>query len=400
MSLSPIDTRHAAVQSCSYSLPVTGSFPERVEQDTGFKHTCYIVPPYISDTLSAQPSQEAEEPVSHDVMGSFHKKALEWQAIMDAHFRDVRANMFHLLTSRHEIPLITVFDSHNTKKLPGDLVLSNEAAQQKTAKLKADKDAQLAFQGAKKTYAFYLEVFKRNSFDAHGGPLYSTVNYGKDYDNAFFNGRQMIYGDGDNKYFDGFVKYYDVQAHELTHGVTGNRLDYKDESGALNEHISDVFGALANQYSQKLSASAADAAGAWVIGNGLLRDPKTGKSYPIRSMSAPGTAYDFKPIGKDPQPALYPDLYKGKEDDGGVHINSGVPNRAFYLFSIAMGGNAWETPGQIWYRTLTTDGILRPNAKMKDFALATLKVAKILHPNDSDIQGKLTDAWKKVQVIA
>ena len=137
-----------------------------------------------------------------------------------------------------------------------------------------------------------------------------------------WNGSQMLYGDGDNSIFIDFTKGNDVIGHELTHGVTQYEanLTYSQQLGALNESVSDVFGSLLEQYHLQQTAGDAD----WLIGQGLLT--ANVKGIALRSMKAPGTAYDDPVLGKDPQPAHMKDYVNTVSDNGGVHINSGIPN--------------------------------------------------------------------------
>jgi Zn-dependent metalloprotease len=213
-------------------------------------------------------------------------------------------------------------------------------------------------------------------------------------DNAFWNGDQMVYGDGDGELFQRFTKSIDVIGHELTHGVTQYQagLQYDGESGALNESFSDVFGSLVKQKINNQTAEEAD----WLIGQGLLAS--TVKGIALRSMKAPGTAYDDPLLGKDPQPAHVKDKYTGTDDNGGVHINSGIPNYAFYLAAVAIGGYAWEKAGKIWYITLRDR--LNAQADFKTAANVTIQVAGELYGNGSDEQKAVQDAWQKVGVIS
>ena len=212
----------------------------------------------------------------------------------------------------------TIFDARHKKKLPGKLVRGEGAAPT------GDPAADEAYDGAGATYDFYWNVYKRNSVDNNGMRLDSTVHYGEDYDNAFWNGKQMVYGDGDGEIFNRFTKSIDVIGHELTHGVTQYtaNLEYSEQSGALNESFSDVFGSLVKQNSLKQSATQAD----WLIGAGLFTANVRGQA--LRSMKAPGTAYDDPQIGKDPQPDHMSKYVNTSSDNGGVHINSGIPNHA------------------------------------------------------------------------
>jgi Zn-dependent metalloprotease len=139
-----------------------------------------------------------------------------------------------------------------------------------------------------------------------------------------------------------------VVAHELTHGVIQNEsnLDYQDESGALNEHFADVMCVLVDQWRKRQTVDQAD----WYIGGGIL-GPQV-KVKGVRTMTAAQAFQNDPYLGTDPQPKHMNDKYKGPDDFGGVHINSGIPNHAFYLVATALGGYAWEKAGVIWYNTL------------------------------------------------
>ncbi|MGV0023364.1 M4 family metallopeptidase [Phormidesmis priestleyi] len=281
----------------------------------------------------------------------------------------------------------TIFNAKNLTDLPGTLVRSE--GDPATGDLAVDE----AYDGSGATYDFYAEVFQRNSIDGMGMRLDSTVHYGQKYDNAFWNGSQMVYGDGDGELFDRFTKSIDVIGHELTHGVTQNEanLVYRGQSGALNESFSDVFGILIKQRVLNQTAEQSD----WIIGEGLFTAKVNGVG--IRSMKAPGTAYDDRVIGKDPQPAELKNLYTGTADNGGVHINSGIPNRAFYLTATAIGGYAWEKAGKIWYVALTER--LRTRASFKTAATTTIAIASELYGQSSNEQKAVQNAWKTVGVI-
>lgn len=283
----------------------------------------------------------------------------------------------------------TVYDAkHNSdaSALPGTPVRAEGAP--------ATQDAAVneAYDAAGATYDFYQQVYGRNSVDDRGLPLNSTVHFGEKYDNAFWNGTQMVYGDGDGEIFDRFTKSIDVIGHELTHGVTQHTagLLYQGQQGALNESMSDVFGSLVKQWTLKQTADQAD----WLIGQGLFTSKVKGVA--LRSMKAPGTAYDDPVLGKDPQPAHMKDFYKGNKDNGGVHINSGIPNRAFYLAATAIGGYAWEKAGKIWYITLKDRLHLWSNFSLA--AYHTIAVAKDLYGDNSKEHNAVRDAWKQVGV--
>ncbi len=204
----------------------------------------------------------------------------------------------------------------------------------------------------------------------------------------------MVFGDGDGTYFNRFTASVDVIGHELTHGVTGHQanLVYHDQPGALNESISDVFGSLVKQYAHSPQQTAAQAD--WLIGAGLFTKAVNGVA--LRSMKAPGTAYDDKVLGKDPQPAHMSNYVTTTSDNGGVHINSGIPNHAFYLLAVALGGHAWEKAGSIWYKTLC-DPRLSSNAQFQDFANLTVDNAGRLF---GDVEQHATiNAWDQVGIV-
>jgi Zn-dependent metalloprotease len=236
----------------------------------------------------------------------------------------------------------TIFDAGHVQRLPGKLVRGESDAPVR------DPAVNEAFEGLGATYDFYAEVLGRRSIDDRGERLDASVHFGRHYDNAFWNGREMVFGDGDDQIFQGFTRCLEVIGHELTHGVieTEAALVYEGESGALNESFADVMGVLVKQW--KLGQTAERAS--WLVGEGLLAPGVHGVA--LRSMKAPGTAYDDRRLGKDPQPATMKAYVKTEEDNGGVHVNSGIPNHAFYLAAKAFGGHAWEKAGKIWYHAL------------------------------------------------
>jgi len=279
----------------------------------------------------------------------------------------------------------TIYTADHTETQPGRLVRSEGQAPV------GDPAVDEAYDGLGQTFEFYLEKYQRNSIDDQGMPLIGTVHYGNQFNNAFFDGRQMVFGDGDGAIFNRFTTSKDVIGHELTHGVTASEanLEYQDQSGALNESVSDVFGSLVKQYVVKQTASEAD----WLIGAGLL----TFEGQALRSMKAPGTAFDNNLMGKDPQPADMRHYVHTARDNGGVHTNSGIPNHAFFLVATALGGNAWEKAGQIWYDTIR-DKSLSATASFADFAGRTVANAGHRYGTNSTEQKAVIDAWSRVHV--
>ena len=225
-----------------------------------------------------------------------------------------------------------------------------------------------------------------------GMPLTSTVHYQRAYDNAFWDGQQMVYGDGDGEFFNRFTLAVDVIGHELTHGVTEHtcNLTYSGQPGALNESWSDVFGSLVKQWQRGQTASEAD----WLIGQGLFTPKVSGAA--LRSMKDPGGAYDDPILGKDPQPAHMRDYVVTLEDSGGVHINSGIPNHAFFLAATAMGGHAWEKAGNIWY--VAARDRFAANTDFRGAASLTHAVAGELYGADGDEQKAVQYGWESVGI--
>jgi len=281
-----------------------------------------------------------------------------------------------------------IYDAQNGSSLPGPAV-------RKEGEPPVDDVAvNEAYDGSGWTYDLYNDIYGRNSIDGKGMRLDSTVHYQRNYDNAFWDGKQMVYGDGDGELFNRFTIAIDVMGHELTHGVTQYeaKLTYSQQPGALNESMSDVFGSLVKQYSLKQTAVEAD----WLIGQGLLAAGVNGVA--LRSMKAPGTAYDDPVLGKDPQPAHMKDYVNTISDNGGVHINSGIPNHAFYVVATQIGGSAWEKAGQIWYVTLRDK--LTSNSNFQDCANLTYQAAADLFGANSLEQQAVLKGWSEVGIDA
>jgi Zn-dependent metalloprotease len=281
----------------------------------------------------------------------------------------------------------TIFDADHAETLPGSVV------RQEGAPASGDPAVDEAYDGLGATFDFFWEAYDRNSIDDDGLPMNATVHFGQEYNNAFWNGEQMVFGDGDGDLFNRFTIALDIIGHELAHGVTEDeaQLVYFLQAGALNESMSDVFGSLVKQYALKQTADQAD----WLIGAGLFTAHVNGMA--LRSMKAPGTAYDDPVLGKDPQPAHMSDLVRTFEDNGGVHINSGIPNHAFYLAATQLGGYAWEKAGRIWYEALR-DSQLRPSSGFKRFAGLTQAHAQRLYGADSAERQAVVSAWNQVGI--
>ena len=290
-SPAPLDRRRALKSRDSQDF---GKSVDRVSISTHFSlekvvpmraraAMCSFLPPHILRRLSENGDQAQRD----DAL-----RSLELSAQMRGE-RAALARPAEMLVIAAGGKRRRVFDAQTTRELPGTLVRSEGKPS------RGDAAADEAYDGAGKTYDLYRNVYARNSIDGRGMRIDSTVHYGVRFDNAQWNGQQMVYGDGDNRLFRRFTGCLEIIGHELTHGVTQHTaaLAYADEPGALNEHFSDVFGVLVKQYTLKQIATKAD----WLVGAGLLTDRVQGNA--IRSMKAPGTAYDDPVLGRDPQPA-------------------------------------------------------------------------------------------------
>lgn len=231
-----------------------------------------------------------------------------------------------------------------------------------------DEDTNIVYDYAGKVRSYFKEVLNRDSIDNLGMDLILNVHFGTDYMNAFWDGDEMTFGDGDGQIFVSFAKSLDVVAHELAHGVTQftANLIYQGQSGALNEHFSDVFGTAITQYANGETAHTAD----WLIGDEIMGPELYGEA--LRSMKEPGTAYDNPLLGKDPQPSHMKDYYDGSEDNGGVHINSGIFNKVFYLVAMAIGT---DKATLIWYNSLLK---LWRTANFNDAVSVIVEAARLL----------------------
>jgi Zn-dependent metalloprotease len=335
---------------------------------------CFIVPPYMLRSILLH--------------GGAREQAMAWATLTESEqFRGQRRILTSIVALAATAPGTkrrTVYDARRRYELPGKLVRTEGSPRSK------DRAVNQAYSGAGTTYDLFARVYSRNSIDDRGMRLDSTVHYGRGYDNAFWNGSQMVFGDGDGQIFRSFTSALDVIGHELCHGVIQHEaeLQYRDQAGALNESFSDVFGSLVKQYSRRQAADEAD----WLIGSELFMPGIRARG--IRSLKEPGTAYDDPILGKDPQPGHMRDYVRTLEDNGGVHLNSGIPNRAFYELASRLKGHAWEKAGRIWYATLI--GKLRPASNFRDAVNLTVQAAGELFGKNSLEQKATREAWAEV----
>ncbi|WP_344257174.1 protealysin inhibitor emfourin [Terrabacter carboxydivorans] len=349
--------------------------------------TCTIVPPYILEALAT-----SDEPA----LATHAREALRHDEQLRASRRTPTARPTGRRAPRRDDvagahgtgPHRTIFDAKGTQTTPGTQVRAEGGAPT------GDIAVNEAYDGLGATWELWSTAYSRDSLDGKGMPLLASVHYGRNYDNAFWDGSQMVFGDGDGVIFERFTKSLDVIGHELAHGVTEHTagLLYQGQSGALNESVSDVFGVLVKQKALGQSAAEAD----WLVGPDLLNPSVKGRA--LRDMRNPGTAYDDPRLGKDPQPADMAHYVDTQDDNGGVHINSGIPNRAFVLAAEAIGGNAWEGAGAIWYAVLSGDGI-KADCDFATFAGLTVAAAGTTHGDGSSQQDAVRSAWEQVGVL-
>lgn len=345
---------------------------------------CFIVPAHVYNNILEKGTEE-QKSFASEVISAIKSFASSRQTFLASLAKEVYAP--HATATDAKVKR-TIYDAQHKMVLPGKVVRKEGEDSNK------DVSVDEAYDGSGKTFEFFSKVYGRNSIDDRGMELISTVHFGRNFANAFWNGKQMTYGDGDGQIFNRFTAVIDVVGHEISHGVTERTagLVYQYQPGALNEHFSDVFGSMIKQYARNQTAKDAD----WLIGEGLFTDKVDGVA--LRSMKVPGTAYDDERIGKDPQPDHMKKYRKTEQDNGGVHINSGIPNKAFYETAVMMGGYAWEKAGRIWYNTLCNE--LRSDSQFQDCANATLKVAGELYGNGSVEQKAVKEGWKKVGITA
>jgi Zn-dependent metalloprotease len=342
-----------------------------------------IIPPYITDELVKSADPEVRSRAIAQIGMDARMRALREAA------QAMPTLMASMAPTKKKNRLI--FDAHQSDQLPGTLVRSEGQAKI------ADPAANEAYDGAGDTYDFYDKIFQRNSLGDNGMTLTSSVHVGEidengqlvAMNNAFWNGEQMAYGDGDGVIFRRFTRSLDVIGHELTHGVESftSNLNYRAQSGALNEHFADVFGILVRQWKNGETAAKAN----WVVGAEVLVPANTRRG--IRDMENPGTAFVNDPdLGTDPQPATMAKLFTGPADRQGVHINSGIPNRAFVLAAKSIGGKAWDVTGRIWYKTMLQ---LTTTSQFIDCAKMSVQVAAA---EGAAAKKAVKAAWKKVGI--
>lgn len=262
--------------------------------------------------------------------------------------------------------VIETFTANNGTSLPGSRASDNNNA----FTANSQGAAVDAHAYADRVYDYYYDTFGRNSYDGNGSSIRSTVHYGSNYNNAFWNGQQMVYGDGDGSTFAPLSGALDVVAHELTHAVTGSTagLVYRDQPGALNESMSDVFSVFVEPED-------------YLLGEDVYTPGRSGDA--LRSLSNPP---------KYGQPDHMRDYVNTDSDNGGVHTNSGIPNKAGYLTMNSIGIAKAE---KIYYRALTV--YMGPYSNFSDTRAALLQSAADFYGQGSEYNA-VANAWSSVGV--
>ena len=344
---------------------------------------CAFEPPYLLRHLATEdhPSVAAatEHPGGHTLRidAGFRERREQASAVPSA----------HASAAAEDTDRWVIHSAGNEETLPGTVVRAEGDP------ASDDVSVDEAYVWSQQVWELYEQQFGRVSFDGAGSTVTVTVHYGQDYDNAFWDGEQLVFGDGDGEIFERFTKPADVLAHEFSHGVVQytSGLAYNGQSGALNESIADVFAAMSVQHAAGQTADQAS----WLIGEGLFKPDV--RATALRSMLEPGTAYDDPRLGKDPQVGSMADYIDTTEDNGGVHLNSGIPNRAFALAARSVGGHSWEQTGKVWYAALTSSSV-GASTDFREFAEATVAAATALFA-DTPVPDQVRAAWVEVGVL-
>jgi Zn-dependent metalloprotease len=335
-------------------------------------YCCFVVPPSVLRKYSRDGSIDA---ASRKSLQDTFAETDRLRGLREAHrvatMRDTERFVAEL--APHQ-PVQHLYDCKNRKTLPGTLVPVPSGGFKTT------------FDTTAKVVEFYKTILGRNSVDNKGFDLSSSLHYSKAYANAFWDGHQMVYGDGDGNIFTSMYLSPDVIGHELTHGVTQNlsALRYEGESGALNESISDVFGTVINQWLNQWTVTEPRG---WLVGAGIMAAKAQAKGFTcLRDMMAPSAKHCLSP---------QPERYSQMDPTADVHENSGIPNKAFANFARAVGGQAWAQPIKVWYATCSNRQ-LRSDATFAEFAALTIASATTI--GGAVLAGKCRSAWQEVEV--
>ena len=337
---------------------------------------CFIVPKDVLERYSTDNSLPEADRKQFADAANFENEWRKARAI-NAKLAVSGQNMLESAFQAVFPPPVLVSDCKNGTVLSGTPVANPGNSPDGTAKR--------AFDETKAVANFYKQVFGRNSLDNNGKTLLSSIHFGVKYNNAFWNGNQMTYGDGDGNIFVDFTKSNDVIAHELTHGVTQftAQFAYTNQAGGLNESMSDVFGSMFRQWQADQTVNQAD----WLIGKGIMGPGALAQGLTcLRDMANPAAAHALAP-----QPTHFSQYQNGMDP----HESSGIPNFAFYKAAKAYGGKSWEKVGKVWYKALA-GYVASPNLRMLAFANRTRRQARLMFPGDAALYNAINNAWKAV----
>jgi MYXO-CTERM domain-containing protein len=350
---------------------------------------------YVISTADQQPYLAWEVVVNSGGM------TLE-RTYVDAHAGDIVDRRPEFFTARNR----TVYDGHGGTYSPFG---GNNTQVGTEASPPTEAIALAAYTNTGLTYDCYKTLFNRDSYDGTGGGLKSLVHVRFQVsatqttgNNAAWTGGQMVYGDGDGNQFTPLAQALDVTTHELTHGVTAAtaKLAYQNEPGALNEGMSDIMAATCEAWHD--GAISGDT---WLVGEDIFTPTTAGDA--LRYMNNPTKDASLYPASLGGSRDWYADRYQGQEDNGGVHLNSGIPNLAFYLLvaggthprgktTFTVPGIGIEKAGAIFQRALTKS-YMTSNTSFAAARTATEQAADELYPGTKTAVGF---AWAAVGVGA
>lgn len=278
------------------------------------------------------------------------------------------------------LPSQEIYDCAEFETLPGNRVDPTHST---------DSTVLRASDWTKRFSVFLEQCFGRNSIDGKGKTLVSSVHFSRSYSNAYWDSEllQMVYGDGDGLMLLDFTLSPEFIGHEITHGTTQftTQLKYADESGALNESISDVFGSMFVQWCHGQEVTRAH----WQIGPDLVGPVAHQLGWMcVRDLANPGARHSM---------TQQPSSYDNYIPHGDPHDNSGIPNHAFYLAAMELGGRVWERLGPVWYATIT-DTRAHSNMTISEFARLTVGNAIALFPTRPMVAIAIAKSWLRAKV--
>ncbi len=345
-------------------------------------HRNCFIPPLLLDNMARAGVESARESI------------IRSQTTRDR--RGTISFVRYLKTNLQEAPLVStdkganaaihIYDIREKMTQRQNLVIWDYGVDTVIQEARPGPEAKEVYAFVKFIRSFMVDNFNRLGIDGKGGKIHVNINFGKSFNNAFWDGDELTLGTGDDRVFTNFSKSIDVIAHEMGHGFVQfiSPLEYEGQSGALNEHFADVFGTLIQQYYDSRVKD-------WLIGNEIMGPDLYGEA--LRSMAAPGSAYNNKILGSDSQPDHMDDLYKGRKDNGGVHINSGIFNKAFYLVAKEIGT---LEAAKVWYDALY---FMWPTIEFDDAAMLIIQTARGATRNKTITEGTVQHIRKVFKSI-